>query len=350
VCLSAGEQLQAARALAQATAPLGITRHLNLLPLPVLLENIAGVYGPLMAGATCICPALEETGLRGSSAFDPVRCLDAMARYQPDSIILLPQMLQALVAQLAHDGRPSDPRIASLKLAAVGGGRTPAALICRARELGLPVYEGYGLSECASVVALNLPGADRPGTVGRALPGTLLRLSDAGEIEVSGRSFSGYLGAALPPEAAEPAAAQWLATGDLGAIDEQGYVTIIGRSRNVIITGYGRNVSPEWPEGLLLESPAIAQAAVFGEARPMLVAAIVPASAGTSDAAIDAALARANEQLPDYARIGAWLRVTEPFSPANGLATTNGRLRRDRIRDRHAAGLNALYPTNAEVP
>lgn len=347
VCLSTGQQLQAARALALATARLGITRHLSLLPLPVLLENIAGVYAPLMAGATCVCPALAETGLQGSSSFDPARCLEAVARYQPDSIILLPQMLQALVARLSHDGLAADPRIRSLKLVAVGGGRTPVALIRRARVLGLPVYEGYGLSECASVVTLNLPGADRPGSVGRALPGTLLRLSPAGEIEVSGRTFSGYLGQSLP---AEPVAAEWLATGDLGAIDEEGYVSIIGRTRNVIITGYGRNVCPEWPESLLLESPAIAQAIVFGEARPMLVAAIVPASPGISDATIDAALARANAQLPDYARVGAWLRLAEPFSPANGLATTNGRMRRDRIRDRHAGGLDALYQTDCEHP
>jgi len=336
VCLSVTQQLQTAQALAAVTDSLNLGRHLNLLPLPVLLENIAGVYAPLMAGVTCICPALDEVGLSGGSAFDARRCLDAIARHAPDSVILLPQMLHALVAVLGCT-TVRDRRIDSLKFVAVGGAKTPPLLIARARDLGLPVFEGYGLSECASVVALNVPGADRPGSVGRALPGTRVRVSSAGEIEVSGREFAGYLG--VPAQQSK----SWLKTGDLGAIDAEGFISVVGRTDNVLITGYGRNVSPEWPEGLLIEDPAIAQAAVFGEARPHLVAVIVAAAPGVGDALISAAVDQANRRLPDYARIGAWVRADESLSHRNGLATVNGRLRRGAILARYADHLNRLY-------
>jgi acyl-CoA synthetase (AMP-forming)/AMP-acid ligase II len=96
VCLTAAQQLRTARALAQLTASLGIARHLTLLPLSVLLENVADVYAPLLLGATCICPPLDETGMSGASGFDAERCLRAIERYAPDSIILLPQMLRAM--------------------------------------------------------------------------------------------------------------------------------------------------------------------------------------------------------------------------------------------------------------
>jgi len=86
-----------------------------------------------------------------------------------------------------------DQRIRSVKFVAVGGARTPVSTIHRARQLGLPVYEGYGLSECASVVTLNLPGADKPGTAGRALRGALVRLASDGELQIAGRAFCGYL-------------------------------------------------------------------------------------------------------------------------------------------------------------
>jgi long-subunit acyl-CoA synthetase (AMP-forming) len=114
-------------------------------------------------------------------------------------------------------------------------------------------------------------------------------------------------------------------------VDGDGFVSIVGRRTNVIVTSYGRNVSPEWPESLLLESPALAQAAVYGESSPHLTAVLVAASRHTPDAALRSAVARANASLPDYARIGRWIRAHEPFTARNGLATGNGRVRRDAI-------------------
>jgi len=343
VCLTAEQQLRTARALAQVTAPLRIARHLNLLPLCVLLENIAGLYVPLITGATCVCPPLSEVGVTGASGFDAERCLDAIARYEPDSVILLPQMLRALLAPLARQATP-DLRIRSLKFVAIGGAKTPPQLIGRARELGLPVYEGYGLSECASVVAVNVPGADRVGSVGRALPGARIRLAEDGEIELSGRGFSGYLGA---PDVGRDG---WFKTGDLGSIDPDGYLYVAGRKGSLLITGYGRNVSPEWPESLLLTSSIVAQAAVFGEGRPHIVAVLAPSARDIPDAALDTAVAEANRQLPEYARIGAWLRAEDPFTPGNGLATANGRIRRQAVWERYGGALNKLYDTGSNHP
>ena len=341
VCLTSAQQLRTARALAQVIAPLHLGRHLNVLPFSVLLENIAGVYVPLLNGAACICPSSSEVGVAGASEFDARRCLEAIARYSPDSMILLPQMLRALVAELSERTIP-DPRIRSLRFVAIGGARTPPALIVRARDLGLPVYEGYGLSECASVVALNVPGADRVGSVGRPLPGTEARLTADGEVELSGRGFAGYLG--LRDCGREP----WLKTGDLGSIDADGYIYIAGRKDNVLITGYGRNVTAEWPESLLIEDPNVAQAAVFGEGRPYLVAVLAPSTPIIPDAALDAVVEKANRQMPAYARIGAWIRASAPFTSGNGLATANGRVRRRSVWERYGSALNKLYDTQPD--
>jgi long-subunit acyl-CoA synthetase (AMP-forming) len=181
VCLSAMQQRAVAVALVQATSHIRIERHLSLLPLSVLLENVAGVTAPRLALATCCVPPLAEVGVLGATEFDPIICLDAIERWQADSVILLPQMLLALTAAL----EAGVPRPSTLRFAAVGGAKVAPALIARARAVGLPAYEGYGLSECASVVALNVPGADRPGSVGRALSHVDVRINDNHEIEVA---------------------------------------------------------------------------------------------------------------------------------------------------------------------
>lgn len=324
VCLTVEQQMATVHGLASVLAGLEVTRHLSLLPLAVLLENIAGIYVPLALGAQCIIPPLAEVGLSGSSQFDVECCLDAIAGHQAESIILLPQMLQAMVGRV----KPGDRRLATLKFAAVGGGTIPRVILKKAEQLGIPVFEGYGLSECASVVSLNTPAARRLGSVGRPLPGVEVRLASDDEIEVRGRAYAGLLGEAPLPEPA------WLATGDLGAIDSDGFLRITGRKKHVLITSFGRNVSPEWPEALLMESGLLAQVVVVGDGEAQLSAALVPISPKVDAQQLAAAVCEVNSALPDYARIARWAIRREAFTSANGLATANGRPRRDLIAQR----------------
>lgn len=341
VCLGTAQQWEVAQALhAAGLGRLGIERHLCLLPFPVLLENIAGPYTALLSGATTICPPLAEVGLSGASGFDPQRCLDAIARYRANSVILLPQMLAALLAASV----PGDPRLASLRFAAVGGARTPARLLAAARARGIPVYEGYGLSECSSVVALNLPGAARDGSVGRPLAHRALRIAPDGEIEVRGAAAR-YLG---QPQGQDDRC-EWFATGDLGHLDDDGYLYIDGRKKDILITGYGRNVSPEWPESALLGTGRIAQALVVGEGQPWLGALLVPAAADITPLQLQEAVDLANRELPDYAQVRRWAPAA-PFTPANGLATANGRPRRPLIQQQYADRIATLFDQTEQAP
>lgn len=335
VCLPQSATDTVAGSLALASRADRSDRHLSCLPLATLLENVGGIHVPLLVGACSHLVPLAEVGLSGASGFDPMRMIEAIDTHQADTTILVPAQLEGLIAALA-----SNPDARRLHYLAVGGAVVSPRLLQQAAALGLPVYQGYGLSECASVLAVNRPEADRPGSVGRPLPHARLRISDDGEILVDDPGFLGYLGE--PP----PANAGW-PTGDLGRLDEDGYLHIVGRRKNQFVTAFGRNVAPEWVEAELTARKAIAQAAVFGEARSWN-AAIIVSPAGDNE--VLAAISAANANLPDYARIRRWLRAAEPFSPANGQATANGRLRRETILDRYREAIEALYEsTTPEV-
>jgi long-subunit acyl-CoA synthetase (AMP-forming) len=325
VCLGTA-MLATVDGLVQAMAPLAVRRHLCALPLPLLLENLAGVLAPLAAGAAVLALPPELVGLRGSSGFDPAALDGAVSGSCADSVIVLPQMLRAWSAWREANRAATLP---ALKLVAVGGAAVGAATIARARAAGLPAYEGYGLSEAASVQTLNLPGADRAGSAGRPLPHVRLRVADDGEIWVAGSLMLGYLS---DRDAAAPA---WWPTGDLGRIDADGFLHIDGRRRNVLITAFGRNVSPEWVESELQSEPAVAHAVVFGDGEPQLSAVLWPACGAAASRGLDLAVARTNARLPDYARIGHWMQGRLPFSAASGMATANGRPRRDAIARAH---------------
>jgi len=322
VRLTANAMARVARSLVAATGATAGDRHLALLPLATLLENLAGVYAPLLAGASVALPGLARVGLSGSSDLDPERMVRALKDHEASTAIVLPGMLKAMVSVLAR-GAAAPKR---LRFLAVGGAPVSPALLAEAKTLGLPVFQGYGLSECASVVALNAPGDDRPGSVGRPLPHLRIATAEDGEILISGSGFAGYLGDE-PPAADAP-----LATGDLGRIDGDGYLHIEGRKKDIFITGFGRNVSPAWVESELTAHPAIRQAAVFGEGAEANTAVVVPAS---ETAAVAEAVAAANRRLPDYARIGRWIVARIPFTPANGLAGPSGEPRRAAIGAAH---------------
>jgi long-subunit acyl-CoA synthetase (AMP-forming) len=130
--------------------------------------------------------------------------------------------------------------------------------------LGIMVYEGYGLSENSSVVCWNRPGACRIGTVGQALPHAQLALGDDGELLVRSTSmFAGYT--VEDPSSCDVDDDGWLHTGDLAQVDDDGYVTIVGRKKNVIVTSAGRNVAPEWVEAQYKSLPEVMAAAAIDD-------------------------------------------------------------------------------------
>lgn len=338
VCLSGEALARVAEGVAAALRPVGIARHLAALPLPVLLENVAGLYAPLAAGAAVALPPLAEVGLDGSSRFDPLRLQDAVERWRPDSAIVLPQMLRAWAASRGAAGAGR----AAPRLVAVGGAAVGAATLAAARAAGLSAYEGYGLTECGSVQTLNLPGADRPGSAGRALPHARVRIGADGEVLVSGTPMLGYLGGAPAPLLPE-----W-STGDVGHLDADGFLHLSGRRRNVLVTAYGRNVSPEWVETALQSRPVIAHAVVLGDGEPVLSAVLWPVRPDVPRQALADAVRMTNETLPDYARIGPWVVAAAPLDAAAGTATPNGRPLRAAIETLHRAAIAAASQGSSE--
>ena len=330
VCLGTSGLLDTARALRDRLADLPLGAHLAVLPLPLLLENVAGVYAPLLRGIPVHLPALASVGWRGMAGFDPGE-LDAAVRVaQPGSLMLVPELLKAWTLYLAHSGsRPPE----ALRFVAVGGARVAPELLRHARAAGIPAYQGYGLTEGGSVLALNRPGDDGDG-VGRPLAHAQLAIDPAGELRARTRAFLGYVGAADCAPGEFP-------TGDLAAFDARGHLHLAGRRSNLLISSFGRNVSPEWIEAALLADPRILQAILVGDGEAALGAILVPRP-GIGPSAIQAAVTRVNATLPGYAQIAHWL-ASEPFTAANGLATGNGRPRRRQIIEHHAAAIAALY-------
>jgi len=320
VCLPASAMITVASSIHAMLGDDFAGTHACVLPLAVLLENVAGVYAGLLAGCTITLTLLGQFGPQYQGLHEILR--DTRAT----SVILVPEILRALMMLVIRKGPLPD-----LKFIAVGGSRVDPALIAKARHIGLPVYEGYGLSECASVVSMNVPGKDKPGTTGTLLPHVKAEISND-EIIIENPGFLGYVGEAAPA---------FLATGDLGQIDDDGFVCVTGRCKNVLITSFGRNISPEWPEAAILAQPGIYQAMVFGDGEPELSALIVP-TGPTAD--VSAAVAAANAGLPDYAHIK-HTRIVAPFTVENGCLTGTGRPRREAIAKLYTSPLSVPEKT-----
>lgn len=220
-----------------------------------------------------------------------------------------------LVSACANGWQPPQ----SLKFIAVGGALVAPGIIASARDAGLPVYQGYGLSECVSVNTLNVPGADRIDTVGCSLGHNQLYIAN-GELVVSGEIFLGYLN---QPSSFYPT---HVYTGDLVAEEDEFY-TVAGRKKNLMITSLGRNISPEWVESELMAGGLFSQVLVVGEARSECGALLVPLCDDVTATKIEHYIERVNRTLPDYARIGVW-RTLDDIKAKIELFTANGKLKR----------------------
>ncbi|WP_417701233.1 AMP-binding protein [Pseudophaeobacter sp.] len=280
-------------ALSRVIAANATDTHLSLLPLAQLLEQICGIFLPIVAGAKTVFRHTATRSLFGApiaplvAAFDDIR---------PTTSLLAPALLGRWVTALADRHAPD-----SLRFVAVGGAACAPDLINKALAAGIPVHEGYGLSECCAVVAMNTPGDNHPGTVGPVLKGLNVSL-DNGEIVVSGPTvMAGYLNGAAAPDL-------WR-TGDLGHFDGERLV-IDGRKDALLITGEGRNISPEWIEQRINADPRIVSSGLGLRRSDDALVLIVVAAAPIELAQIDSYL----RDLPPYARPSDVI-ITDPCEP-----------------------------------
>ena len=341
VRLESGQIAWSAAALGSATGAAATDSYLSVLPLPLLLETICSIFIPTLLGAYVhFDTGLAEQVGRG----DATGIATAFETHRPTMSVLVPQLLKHWVAELQAVSRTAP---SSLRFVAVGGAPVPKLVANTAWSLGIPVYEGYGLSECCSVVAVNRPKQRRPGTVGQPLSGLSVSI-DNGEIVVDGPSITdGYLGQ-------EPAQGAWR-TGDLGEIDRDGFITVQGRKDSLLVTSFGRNVSPEWIETMLLADPRIAFCTVAGHGEPHLTALLIPCPQGaawfanaTSTDILDLVSDHCSDA-PEYAVPRAYVVVS--FQEAlNNQLLSNGRPIRKNVgnfvRERAAAPLAPLLTSS----
>ncbi len=265
-------------------------------------------------------------------------------------------------------------RLVYQRLRASLGGRVRSVMCggsTLSRELGLffagvgmTVYEGYGLTETTAAITANPPGRPKFGTVGKPVPGVSVAIAEDGEVWARGAVvFAGYLN--HPRCTAEALRDGWLATGDLGDLDEDGYLTITGRKKELIVTSSGKNLAPAALEERVRAHPLVAHCLVVGDRRPYVAALITLDSralehwqrlnrreavdewATLADedlhAEIQRAVAAANTAVSRAESIRAFRLLPGEFTVDQGLLTPSLKLRRQAILDWYAADVEELY-------
>ncbi|MET9518423.1 AMP-dependent synthetase/ligase [Streptomyces sp. NPDC002994] len=254
-----------------------------------------------------------------------------------------------------------------LRWALTGGAPIAPQTMDFLRACGIQVFEGYGMTESGGVISLNHPGAVRYGTVGRPIAGCEVRIADDGEVLARGPMvFPGYYGDGDEAAAATRETVDvdgWLYTGDLGALDADGYLKITGRKKDLIITSAGKNLTPSLVEqAVQQQSPLISHVVMVGDRRPYPVALITldaeevagwaaragrdPSDPGDRDALralVQEAVDAANARVSRPARIRAFAVLDEDFTVDSGVLTPTLKVRRRAVVERYAAEVEALY-------
>ena len=229
--------------------------------------------------------------------------------------------------------------------------------------LGVRLLQGYGQTETAPVVSANPPRKIKIDTVGPAFPDVEVKIAEDGEILVRGElNMQGYWNA--PELTAETLRDGWVHTGDIGVLDEDGYIKITDRKKDIIVNSGGDNVSPQRVEGILVFEPELSQAMVYGDKRPHLVAVLVPDEAFISSWAkendrkadlselsdsekfhgrLREAIDRANARLSPLEQVRRFIVAEEGFTTENSLMTPSLKIRRHEIRKIYGERLEALY-------
>lgn len=249
-----------------------------------------------------------------------------MGIFKPEVMLMVPLMIETIYKRLSAVD-PSLPKEAvaanvfggRLKVIFTGGAHLDPFYIEKLREYGVQVLEGYGMSECSPVISSNTPEVHKDGSIGKPLPNVKVRFVND-EIQVQGSSvMQGYY--KMPAETAETLEGGWLHTGDKGYIDEDGFLFINGRVKNLIILSNGENISPEEIENKLGINPLVGEVIVTGENNG-LTARIYPDQdvikvKGLTDeavkAALDTLLKEYNRNQPTYRQIISLVVRKNPF-------------------------------------
>ena len=331
--------------------------YLSFLPMNHVVEGILGTYAPYFL------PAPVDVWF-----LDDFRALSqALPRVRPTVFFSVPRFYEKVWESFASrpagrfylglQGTPRNlarPLVRAALLRGSGldrcaqliSGSAPAApsLLSAFQELGITIHNAYGLTE-APLATLNPRGANRPGTVGVPLPETQVRIAEDGEVLLKGPQVTrGYDGMDD-----QPFRDGWLLTGDLGRITEDGSLVLEGRKKDVIVTSYGKNISPGKIEAMLKGIPGIVEAMVVGEGKPFCAALLwgketfVGSGAAKHFERLDAHVREMNSSLSHPEMIKRWSVLPYTLSIDSGELTGNLKLKRDVISLRLAAVIAAMY-------
>jgi long-chain acyl-CoA synthetase len=323
----------------------------SYLPMAHIAERMSSHYNHLLYGSHVICcPA-------------PGLVYDVVRRVHPAVFFGPPRIWEKLVLSLPPRDRSGAPLkagragagLAELELGVSGAAPMAAELLEVLRQAGLPLSEVYGMSETTGAMTWDAVEV-RAGTVGRSLPGIEVRLGDRDEVQCRGEVvFGGYLhDEARTRQAFTPDG--WLRTGDVGALDSDGYLCIVGRQKEILVTSGGKNVAPAPLEARLSRLPLVSQAMVVGDSRPFVAALLVlneaavaqhGRAADAGDHTIIAALAdgigQVNAQVSRAESVRRFAIVAAEWTAESGLLTPTLKLRRTEIAAELATVIEDLY-------
>jgi long-subunit acyl-CoA synthetase (AMP-forming) len=350
-----GVELTHANVLAQleaTSAGLGLTdrmRVISYLPMAHIAERLVTNYLPI------------AHGWRVTTCSDARTIGTLLAAVRPEVFFSPPRMWEKMragtIAKLGEDADGSTALRAlgldEVRVAITGAAPCPAEVIEFWGALGLPLCEVYGMSETTGVATVNPPRALRPGTVGVALPGVEVGLSDTGEVLMRGPVIMrGYRN--RPDATAEAIDADgWMHSGDVGVIDDDGYLKIVDRIKELIISAGGKNMSPANIEATIKASGSlIANVCAIGDGRPYNVALVTldgdAADGRRADdpevlAAVDAQVQRANERLARVEQIKRFTVLPRDWLADGDELTPTSKLKRRAIAAKYATEIEGMY-------
>jgi long-chain acyl-CoA synthetase len=245
-----------------------------------------------------------------------------------------------------------------------GSAPLPAHIAEFFQGIGLPIIEGYGLTETAPILTVNPPGAPRVGTVGRALPGVDLRIAEDGEILARGPNImTGYYN--KPAATDEVLRNGWFHTGDIGHIDADGYLSITDRKKDLLVTSGGKKIAPQPIEAILKRSPLVVEALLFGDRRKYASALIMPDFAALEQrlkdlgrpaapreelvvrpdvlALYQEAIDDLNRGLSQFERIKKFALLPKEFSVEGGELTPTMKVKRKVVEERWREAIESMY-------